>query len=64
MGHASSAPGDEGGRVLVGACCTENSSGTPEGQGFLRDLQKAASRPLLASVFPALPKGFTCTVSN
>lgn len=38
--------------------------GTPEGQGFLRDLQKAASRPLLASVFPALPKGFTCTISN
>lgn len=33
--------------------------GTPEGQGVLQDLRKAASRPLLASVFPALPKGFT-----
>lgn len=33
MGHASCAPRDEGGRVLVGACCTENSSWHPGGAG-------------------------------
>lgn len=37
VGHASSAPGDEGGSG-PGWCLYRELLGTPEGQGFLRDL--------------------------
>lgn len=57
-------PGDEGGRVLVGACWPENSSGTPEAGLPKWTPEGEAPGPSAGLSVSSLPKGFTCTVSN